>query len=188
MAPKGIDKFIGLNRALPFLQGFMVCDTPNSELYEFRGTLNLPDGTKYGDEVIALTENQLLLKGSILRNTEWVVGIVVYSGTDTKLMQNQGKSRFKQSRIELENNNTVALMLMFLIVSCFLLSGCALLWNVSYSRDASYLSQDVNGIGSSGSGLVFFGSTFLTTVCLNSTFIPISLLVAIEFVKIVQSW
>ena len=39
-------------------------------------------------ESLNLSENQLLLKGSKLKNTEWVVGIVVYSGTDTKLIKN----------------------------------------------------------------------------------------------------
>jgi phospholipid-transporting ATPase len=28
-------------------------------------------------------------------NTEWIIGCVVYSGLDTKLMQNQNTGRFK---------------------------------------------------------------------------------------------
>lgn len=89
------------------MNGYIVCDTPNSELYEFRGNLNLTDGTSYTHDVLSLTESQLLLKGSKLKNTDWVIGIVVYSGNDTKLMQNQCESRFKQSKVEKENNHTV---------------------------------------------------------------------------------
>ena len=37
---------------------------------------------------IALTANQLLLKGANLKNTEWVVGFVIFTGDDTKLMMN----------------------------------------------------------------------------------------------------
>ena len=47
-----------------------------------------------------MTENQLLLKGSVLKNVEWVKGFVVYSGPNTKLMLNAKKAGFKQSRLE----------------------------------------------------------------------------------------
>lgn len=86
-----------------------------------------------------LTENQLLLKGSNLKNTEWVVGIVVYSGTDTKLMQNQFKSRFKQSRVEKENNMTVVQLLTFLVLSSLVLAGCALIWRDQNEQVAFYI-------------------------------------------------
>lgn len=88
MAPKGLAKFLGKNRNLPFLQGYITCDTPNSNLYEFNGNFNFTKGNEYSSEVFSLTENNLLLKGSIISNTDWVVGIVVYTGDDTKLMMN----------------------------------------------------------------------------------------------------
>lgn len=38
----------------------------------------------------------MLLKGSKLMNTpDGVIGVVVYTGHDTKMMQNQNKQRFK---------------------------------------------------------------------------------------------
>lgn len=36
---------------------------------------------------VPLGPDQLLLRGAQLRNTQWVHGIVVYTGHDTKLMQ-----------------------------------------------------------------------------------------------------
>jgi len=36
----------------------------------------------------ALSASQLLLKDSRLKNTEWVVGFVLFTGDDTKLMMN----------------------------------------------------------------------------------------------------
>lgn len=69
------------------MEGYVVCDAPNSELYEFKGALNITsEDNKYSEEVCILSENQLLLKGSKLMNTDWVIGIVVYTGTETKLM------------------------------------------------------------------------------------------------------
>lgn len=36
---------------------------------------------------VSLGPDQILLRGTQLRNTQWVFGIVVYTGHDTKLMQ-----------------------------------------------------------------------------------------------------
>lgn len=49
---------------------------------------------------IGLGEDQILLRGSSLRNTEWCYGISVYTGHDTKVMMNSSKSLVKQSHID----------------------------------------------------------------------------------------
>lgn len=36
---------------------------------------------------VPLGPDQVLLRGAQIRNTQWVVGIVVYTGHDSKLMQ-----------------------------------------------------------------------------------------------------
>lgn len=36
---------------------------------------------------MSLGPDQILLRGAQLRNTQWVHGVVVYTGHDTKLMQ-----------------------------------------------------------------------------------------------------
>ena len=51
----------------------------------------------------------MLLKGSSLRNTEWVIGIAVYTGHETKIMKNSSKSKNKRSK------NSVALNYYILI-------------------------------------------------------------------------
>lgn len=38
-----------------------------------------------------VTINELLLRGCALRNTKWVIGLVVFTGADTKIMLNQGE-------------------------------------------------------------------------------------------------
>lgn len=47
LAPKGLDKYLSKDRNLPFLQGYVACDTPNSMLYSFNGNFNFTSGTKY---------------------------------------------------------------------------------------------------------------------------------------------
>ena len=75
-----------------YIKAFCECDTPNKELYEFNGKLLVPQGEPDNFDIVEqypLSENQLLLKGAKLRNTKWIIAFVVYTGNDTKLMQNQ---------------------------------------------------------------------------------------------------
>jgi phospholipid-translocating ATPase len=55
---------------------------PTKELYAYTGKLTI------NRDNIALSANQLLLKGSKLKNTEWIVGFTIFTGADTKLMMN----------------------------------------------------------------------------------------------------
>ncbi|EPY87070.1 hypothetical protein CB1_000273001, partial [Camelus ferus] len=66
------------------LSGTIECEGPNRHLYDFTGNLNLD-----GKSPVSLGPDQILLRGTQLRNTQWVFGIVVYTGHDTKLMQCQ---------------------------------------------------------------------------------------------------
>lgn len=70
------------------------CEGPNEQLYKFEGNLTLPDGG-----VIAIDPDQILLKGSCLRNTDWIIGVCVYSGHETKIMKNGTNARAKTSKL-----------------------------------------------------------------------------------------
>jgi phospholipid-translocating ATPase len=41
-----------------------------------------------GNQKLPLTLKQVLLRGCVLRNTDWCVGVAVYVGEQTKLMLN----------------------------------------------------------------------------------------------------
>ncbi|KAI4585687.1 hypothetical protein MJG53_005921 [Ovis ammon polii x Ovis aries] len=64
------------------LSGRIECESPNRHLYDFVGNIRLD-----GHSTVPLGADQILLRGAQLRNTQWVHGIVVYTGHDTKLMQ-----------------------------------------------------------------------------------------------------
>jgi len=71
-------------------------------LYEFKGVLNLK-----GVDQVVLTEDSLLLRGARLKNTTWIHGIVVYSGSDTKLILNSMRPPLKRSTMDRMTNNQV---------------------------------------------------------------------------------
>ena len=47
-----------------------------------------------------IDNEQILLRGAVLKNTEWCYGVVIFAGKDTKLMQNSGKAKFKRTSID----------------------------------------------------------------------------------------
>ena len=49
------------------------------------------DSGNFQENSYTLSENQLLLKGASLANTDWTIGICVYSGEQTKIMMNSEK-------------------------------------------------------------------------------------------------
>jgi phospholipid-transporting ATPase len=57
------------------------CEGPNKKLYDFAGSLTLQYRTENRSSApMPLGTSQVLLRGSRLMNTEFAIGLVVYSG------------------------------------------------------------------------------------------------------------
>lgn len=74
--------------------GTVECEQPNPSLYTFAGNLT------WQGEVIPLGPENILLRGSDLRNTGEVYGAVIFTGHDTKVMMNATAPPSKRSFIE----------------------------------------------------------------------------------------
>jgi phospholipid-transporting ATPase len=74
------------------------CEPPNQNLHEFVGNLKLSTEKL----AIPLGPDQILLRGSMLRNTKWIHGLVIYSGQETKIMK--VNMRYSYVRFSLLNN------------------------------------------------------------------------------------
>lgn len=153
--------------------GDFVFQAPNSNLHEFEGSFN------YEEQRIFLGIKQLLLRGAVLRNTKWVVGVVMYTGMDTKLMKNSSEFRNKQSNIERTLNGFLIWVLIFEIICCLISAILCGIWTYTSMPDYLYKEYDapIEGV------LMFF-----TYLILNSTMIPISLIVSLELVKLAQGY
>jgi phospholipid-transporting ATPase len=53
------------------------------------------------------------MRGAYLRNTEWIIGVVIYTGLDTKIMMNAESSKAKMSELEHRMNVFILLILAF---------------------------------------------------------------------------
>jgi len=155
------------------LVGKCVSEPPNMDLYNFTGKMVI------GSEQFALNVKQLLLKGSNLKNTEWILGLVVFTGKDTRLMMNSQKSRTKQSKVEKKLNYIIFFILMSQIAICFTL--CVIMFIRDSMDDAN---QDYYvGAGNSDEDYIL---NFFTYFLLLNTMIPISLIVTLEVIKVLQ--
>lgn len=100
-----------------------------------------------------ITINNLLLRGCTVRNTNWIIGLVVFTGADTKIMLNGGDTPSKRSKIEKETNFNVVMN--FLILMCM----CTTTAIVSgYFESLSNTSADFYEIGSQPTGSIVLNS------------------------------
>lgn len=98
---RGIDKFIQSGCLDPDQLIFVAqCESeaPSVDLYTYTGKIVI------GSTSIPLDVNQLLLKGAVLKNTEWSIGFCVYSGHDTRVLKNSLGGKMKRSNLEKQLN------------------------------------------------------------------------------------
>ena len=126
---------------------FIDVEPPNEHLYSFNATLRLNPSNydvprmsvaspltssptkaslmdrrfsivnKDPEALYPVSINGVLMRGCIVRNTDWVIGVVAYTGSDTKLMRNAGTTPSKRSRIDRQLNPQVRLSLMIVSAS-----------------------------------------------------------------------
>lgn len=97
-------------------------DAPTTKIYRFHGAIVHPSGAR----VPVGTEN-LLLRECLLKNTDYVEGIVVYAGHETKAMLNNGGPRYKRSSLEKQMNQDVIWCVLILLLLCLIGAiGCKL--------------------------------------------------------------
>lgn len=81
-------------------------EPPHANLYAYNGVLKYRSGTH--QKIEPITINELLLRGCSLRNTSWVIGLVIFTGADTKIMLNGGETPSKRSKIEKETSECLS--------------------------------------------------------------------------------
>ncbi|KAK2563478.1 Phospholipid-transporting ATPase IA [Acropora cervicornis] len=150
------------------MQGRVECEGPNNRLYDFVGNI-----TFQSQKSVPLGPDQVLLRGAHLRNTQWIFGLVVYTGHDSKLMQNSTAAPIKRSNVD-HTTNIQILFLFGLLLGLALCSTIGFkIWTDSHKQSHWYL-------GYSGKKAQNLGMSFLTFIILYNNLIPISLTVTLE--------
>ncbi|XP_029400877.1 probable phospholipid-transporting ATPase VD [Mus pahari] len=155
------------------------CESPNNDLSRFRGFLEHANKDRVG-----LSKENLLLRGCTIRNTEAVVGIVVYAGHETKAMLNNSGPRYKRSKLERRANTDVLWCVLLLIVMCLTGALGHGIWLSRYENMLFFNIPEPDGRVLSPVLTGFY--VFWTMIILLQVLIPISLYVSIEIVKLGQ--
>ena len=92
--------------------GSIEIEIPNKNIHNFVGALKL---NNFYDPVPLSAEN-LLLKGSLLSNVDWIYGIALYTGQQTKIQMNNRHAPSKMSTIEKYVNS--AIIIIFIAQVC----------------------------------------------------------------------
>ncbi|XP_022901722.2 phospholipid-transporting ATPase VD isoform X1 [Onthophagus taurus] len=150
-------------------------EPPTTKIYRFHGAII----HETAERIPVGTEN-LLLRECLLKNTDYVEGIVVYAGHETKAMLNNGGPRYKRSSLEKQMNQDVIWCVLTLIILCVIGAiGCKV-WLVAAENMGEPFISDTF----SSSGEAFLA--FWTYVIILQILIPLSLYVTLEMCKIIQ--
>ncbi|KAM7513772.1 hypothetical protein LguiA_003355 [Lonicera macranthoides] len=165
-----------------FTTATIQCEDPNPSLYTFVGNL------EYDNQVYPLDPSQILLRDSKLRNTAYVYGVVIFTGHDTKVMQNSTKSPSKRSTIE-EQMDRIIYCLFVLLVLISVISSIGFGIKTKFEMPTWWYLQapDQDGLYDPARPALSALFHLVTALILYGYLIPISLYVSIEIVKLLQA-
>ena len=101
---------------------YIEIDNPSKDIYEIEGTIFFTGKKTY------FNSKNILLRGSRLKNVDYVYGAAVYTGADTKLMLNINRSSLKISDID----RILGYIVIFLIGICILMTVIASIIGIVY--------------------------------------------------------
>ena len=152
-------------------------EDPCAALHSLRGYV---EGESPMEDVPLAIDN-VLLRGSQLKNTGAVRGLVVYTGTDLRTAMNQRKTPAKSSTFEKFLNTQLLIMIALQLLLSLLGGGLLTAWQYSH-LDSWYLRFDLQD---DSRGMVFFKG-FMSYFILLGYLVPISLFVTLEVAKGIQ--
>lgn len=130
---------------------------------------------------VPLDYNNLLLRGSSLRNTEFIYGVVVYAGHNSKIMLNSLTARSKQSRVFKIMNSQLKLIIILQLIIC-------VSFGLLYSMDPDpYNKIWYHSEMTPVDVIRNFIFAFFAWLLAISNIVPISLLVTLEMIKFCQA-
>jgi len=164
-----------MKRLSKFDESSLQTEQPNNRLYVFEGLLKL----KGHPRSLAVDNQAILLRGSVLKNTKWTIGLVVFTGQESKLVMNSKAPRLKRSGVEKRVNRYLVIVFFVLIFTSFLSAAVSVAFSMSSPSSIEYFS----GVQSSQAAL-----NFITFLILYNGLVPISLYVSMDIVRVLQSW
>ncbi|GLE03014.1 hypothetical protein PINS_up011893 [Pythium insidiosum] len=164
------------SRNVTQFQGFVEYEQPNNRLYNFTGRM------VFGSETVPIGPTNIILRGCSIRGCSHIYGLVLFTGPETKLMQNARATPSKQSSVYRMVNRCILLVFLTQAVLCVISTISNNVWTTRYHHSLWYFGT---AIASSTrlSDLV----SFFTFLILYNNLVPISLYVSLDMVKVIQA-
>ncbi|CAG9312035.1 unnamed protein product [Blepharisma stoltei] len=166
---KAIHRIFKLDNAI------LKIDHPNDNYHTVYGSIKL---VKY-PKAIPLSIENFVLRGSKLKNTEWIMGIVVYTGPDTKIMINSQELWHKSKNTDKVMDKYI--FWIFILLSAMTLILCILTITHSYYYEHEY--KYFTGLNPSSSWM-----DILSFLILFSYLIPINYYSIVDLIGLIQFW
>ena len=117
------------------LSGRVQCEHPNKLINSFSGIIEINHTSATPNTTTIIREpiqpSNMLLRGCVLRNTDWIIGLVINTGHDTKIMMGNTTTKSKRSNLEAKTSEEIGKIIIFLILICFFGALAESLWNLS---------------------------------------------------------
>ncbi|KAL6873078.1 phospholipid-translocating P-type ATPase [Trichoderma novae-zelandiae] len=148
-----------------------VAEDPNPDLFNFNGKVTV------NGKAVPLTLNEIVYRGSVLRNTTCALGIVLNTGEECKLRMNSNRHpKAKKPALERVVNRIVITLAFYVIILSVGVSMGYVRWQRSTERHSWYLDH----------ASVPFHEIIIAFIIMFNNVIPLSLYVSLEIVKIGQ--
>lgn len=158
------------------------CDPPNDDIYRFCGCILLSTGTN----AHPCDNTNFLLRGCVLRITEYVDGLIVYAGNQTKIIKSSRQTISKHALIERYINRDVLFSSLLLTTLCLVGAGMSIHWEQSYGDHWQLVPFILDDPYLEKAGR-FFASA-LRFVILFQVMVPIALYVSLDLVRVLQMY
>ncbi|KAK9721631.1 hypothetical protein K7432_003259 [Basidiobolus ranarum] len=188
-----IDETLHLQTPAEFADAkfYIDSDVPTSNLYAYQATMHIyqnDDSDKSSQHLsprkkpssVPINISNTLLRGHVIRNTSFVIGVAVFTGGDTKILLNSGNTPSKRSKIEKTMNRQVIVNFAILLVLCLI---CAIASGFIQAGNQNSFDD-----GGTSSPFLLGFLTFWSSLIIFQNIIPISLYVSVEFVKTWQAY
>ncbi|CAH8597926.1 unnamed protein product [Schistosoma mattheei] len=168
----------------------VICQQPNENLMTFQGHYETAQHLNHhhhdGDEgdngtYLPLNRKNLVLRGSKLISTDYIIGLVIYTGKDTKLSLNSKNSQRKYSTRERLSNIILLMFMVAMVTITFIVTIISTLWIKQNINKIWYITFELLTIWQ------FIRSIFRYLFIINYL-IPISIIVTIEFQQLLFAY
>ena len=167
---------------LSLLSGNIITTYSDENLNEWEGLLSYNNL----NDIICCMDN-MMLKGTILKNTEYVYGIVIYAGHQTKIMKNSHKPEPKISKMIKTMDKLLYSLFAFTLVLCLIFAFLCNKFDENNKSKYDYIfinADEKDNKNKATKILIYFIIFFIDYYQI----IPISLYVCMEIIKIYQNY